>query len=738
MKRTRKVVSTLVTVAMVGTLVLPIAAGPAFAASDNRVSKVINVADDYEGKLGTLSISEDEDYAGDFTSGETFTLTLPSNVEWADGTNNDDKLDVRDYIDGPVTARLVNDQTLELKFTDAVTSKASKIADVVDIDMAIVVDGAEGDIKVSIDGRDSGVTEGDYLIARVSSGSTVTTAMDTKTMGDGFSKGGTIRIEETSVNAIGTSEQEIKLKLPNNFVWSSDYKTTKYDDVKDYITFSGGFSPADFVKAEISDRNLTITIDPASSRTQRGVIYVVPYFKADKKADYGDIEINVSGDEIDDADVIVATYADFGIELAVDDVETVVAGQYAQETGTLTIEEAVPGTLIAGRDLTIELPSWVKITKVKTKVKKGDNSFNVKVDEYDGEDNTIDLNIENGTKKTAAKIEVDFEVSVQANKSGDIEAVVSGKSGGEGEIVIAKAVAPVSVESVAKAQLKIGVQDQPMSDIIITETAAGNILEKDSYNKDGQIVVKLPANIEWGANPKVEVTEGNLEIDEDNIDTSGSYLYIPVDSESSKASKIKISNIIVDINRVVPEGPVEAKIMGNALVENNKESEGWLDDAKPTGDDKGNVGTLDAGEFDTDNVVKVVVGTVVTPAPEAGTAVFNVGSSIYTAGGVTKVMDAAPYIKEGRTYVPVRYLALALGVAEEDIAFENGVVTLTKGESVVTLTIGSTVLTQNDSTVTMDVAPEVNNGRTMLPARFVAEAFGAMVGYANGQVVISQ
>ncbi|WP_459908729.1 stalk domain-containing protein [Desulfotomaculum defluvii] len=722
---------------MVGTLVLPIAAGPAFAGSDNRVSKVVNVADDYEGKLGTLSISEDEDYSGDFASGETFTLTLPSNVDWADGTNNDDKLDVRKLVDGPVTAKLVNDQTLELTFTDKVTTKAAKVADIVDIDMAIVVDGAEGDIKVSVDGRDSGVTGGDYLIARVSSGSTVTTALDTETIGDGFSKGGTIKIEETSVNAIGTAEQKIKLKLPNDFVWNSVYSTSKYSDVKDYITFSGGFSSADFVKAEISDRNLTITLDPASGRTQRGVIYVVPYFKADD-ADYGDVEINVSGDEIDDADVLVGTYSDFGVELAIDDVEDVVAGQYAQETGTLTIEEAVPGTLIAGRDLTVELPSWVKITKVKAKVKKGDNNFGVTVDSYDGEDNSIDLNIVNGTKKTAAKIEVDFEVSAQANKTGDINAVISGKSGGEGEIVIAKAIAPVTLESPAKAQLKIGVQDQAMSDITITETAAGNILEKDSYNKDAQIVVKLPANIEWASTPKVEVVEGNLEVDEDNVDTSGSYLYIPVDSESSKASKIKISGITVDINRVVPEGPVEAKIMGTALVENDKASEGWLDDAKPTGANKGDAGTLDAGEFDTDNVVKVVVANVVTPAPEAGTAIFNVGSSIYTAGGVTKVMDAAPYIKEGRTYVPVRYLALALGVAEEDIAFENGVVTLTKGETVVKLTIGSTTLTQNDTTVTMDVAPEVDNGRTMLPARFVAEAFGAMVGFANGQVVISQ
>ena len=43
------------------------------------------------------------------------------------------------------------------------------------------------------------------------------------------------------------------------------------------------------------------------------------------------------------------------------------------------------------------------------------------------------------------------------------------------------------------------------------------------------------------------------------------------------------------------------------------------------------------------------------------------------------------------------------------------------------LTIGSNIMTVNQAPVQMDVAPEIKDGRTMLPARWVAEALSAEV-----------
>jgi hypothetical protein len=113
---------------------------------------------------------------------------------------------------------------------------------------------------------------------------------------------------------------------------------------------------------------------------------------------------------------------------------------------------------------------------------------------------------------------------------------------------------------------------------------------------------------------------------------------------------------------------------------------------------------------------------------------FSVNNTSYsiTGGGETKTvtMDVAPYIKDNRTYTPVRYLAYALGVTEDEIQWDQAAqtVTITKDDVTLKLTIGSTTLTKNSKTIVMDVAPElIDPGRTMLPARWVSEALGATV-----------
>ncbi|MDI6800130.1 MAG: stalk domain-containing protein [Actinomycetota bacterium] len=112
------------------------------------------------------------------------------------------------------------------------------------------------------------------------------------------------------------------------------------------------------------------------------------------------------------------------------------------------------------------------------------------------------------------------------------------------------------------------------------------------------------------------------------------------------------------------------------------------------------------------------------------TAIFKIAKYSYTIDDKSFDMDAAPYVKDNRTYVPVRYLAYTLGIAEKDVKWDAATknITLTKGTTVVKLVIGSKNLDKNGAVTTMDVAPVViPPGRTMLPARWVAEAFGATV-----------
>ncbi|MEW6174034.1 MAG: copper amine oxidase N-terminal domain-containing protein [Bacillota bacterium] len=50
-------------------------------------------------------------------------------------------------------------------------------------------------------------------------------------------------------------------------------------------------------------------------------------------------------------------------------------------------------------------------------------------------------------------------------------------------------------------------------------------------------------------------------------------------------------------------------------------------------------------------------------------------------------------------------------------------------DKVIQLTIGSTTMVINGIAVTMDVPATVKNGRTMLPVRWVAQALGCSVVY---------
>lgn len=118
------------------------------------------------------------------------------------------------------------------------------------------------------------------------------------------------------------------------------------------------------------------------------------------------------------------------------------------------------------------------------------------------------------------------------------------------------------------------------------------------------------------------------------------------------------------------------------------------------------------------------------PEPTLREAVFTIGSPLYSIDGTVQTeMDVAPYIKAGRTYLPVRYVAYSLGIDDEHIQWDNETrkVTLTKGEQIVEIQIGSNILIHNGISSTMDAAPEIRQDRTMLPIAAVARTFGAQV-----------
>ncbi len=120
-------------------------------------------------------------------------------------------------------------------------------------------------------------------------------------------------------------------------------------------------------------------------------------------------------------------------------------------------------------------------------------------------------------------------------------------------------------------------------------------------------------------------------------------------------------------------------------------------------------------------------------------AEFTIGENFYRVEGQLKGMDAQPFIKNSRSFVPVRYLALALGVDEEDIKWEDAsqTVSLKKDKILVKVSTKSKMIDINGQSREMDVLPLNKNNRIYLPARYIAEAFGYKVDWDKEKEMIN-
>lgn len=111
----------------------------------------------------------------------------------------------------------------------------------------------------------------------------------------------------------------------------------------------------------------------------------------------------------------------------------------------------------------------------------------------------------------------------------------------------------------------------------------------------------------------------------------------------------------------------------------------------------------------------------------------NTAISLVIRGNIRVMVDhkivqstPGPYVKESRTMVPLRVIAESLGANVDWDSKENRIDMLRKGNKI-QLWIGKTEADKSSQKIPLDVAPEVIDGRTFIPLRFVAEAFGCKV-----------
>lgn len=92
--------------------------------------------------------------------------------------------------------------------------------------------------------------------------------------------------------------------------------------------------------------------------------------------------------------------------------------------------------------------------------------------------------------------------------------------------------------------------------------------------------------------------------------------------------------------------------------------------------------------------------------------------------------DVAPFIEDSRTLVPLRVISENLGLEVEWNAKDKEVI-ISQGEDYFVFLIGENFYSKGDLKMEMDVAPKIVSERTFVPIRVIAELFDKEVNWDN-------
>ncbi|MGI9951459.1 copper amine oxidase N-terminal domain-containing protein [Moorellaceae bacterium AZ2] len=729
----RKWLSILLTLAMLVGLMVPFA-GSAVADEDtvygiySGAYKYVSTGDDKS--AGRAVVEEKEDKWG--TDEIYVKLTLPEGVEYTEKATSGTVGQYVYYGTGTTTNAInsnwfvdsdSNMVQVKLPYNDAnrVTTGAEKVEFIFNragLSTLKIASDVSGDIKATIEimavsGDDiKWVESRDITIAKVTPSEVTVTAGSPKAVEAGSERyGAKITIAEAQPYALveSGSGKEVKIRLQ---IETGDvtFNSKQVDGTSgNYTNIKGTY--INITNAQLVDNDLLEVTVSCSPHALPGKVEITPVLDVPPSVE-GDIVITVykeSGtSELKETTVTVATLSEVSANIkdVKDNTGTVYAGQKKVLDASFKVEATEGSEMQPKKIIVFELASG----------KFYDNNGSAEGIGIEVTGNASFKGLYNDDKAawfeltdSATSIKfAKFPVKVAADaEEGDIVLKVSGTAGVSGEVVIGKIRKAFTVTA-DQPVLRMNATGQAAGDIVITEAAAGAIPGGTS-DAPVDLYVELPEGVSFSGTPSVKVTSGNISLGSASVEDGR--LVIPVTGKSGIASTIKISNIKYNVGRLAIEGDVEVKISGE------KGDNAWQDD----------------------KVLATVVNATIVSATKRN-AVFTIGSSVYTVNGVEYTMDVAPYIKDGRTYVPVRYAAYALGVDPDNVLWNEATrtVTLLKGTSAVQMVISSDELKlSNGITINMGVAPEIVSGRTMLPFRFIAQAFGASVSWDEASQTVT-
>lgn len=534
-----------------------------------------------------------------------------------------------------------------------------------------------------------------------------------------------ITIQERSAGCLSQSrdsdERTLTLSLEGTrFTFSSLPK----------VTLSNGYLGMATPKVEYLDSSqkvIAITMPRNSGQVAKGQMTLSGIGVKGLSSSTGDLYIKVGclADEEEYSEILAAKIAEYGVTLKPARDYSLTAG--GSQNVTFAVTEIMPDSLSGGRSLEVSLDKGYFKSDASGNIDGGSiylngNNITSQTNMYGYDENgyitsfEIDLPEINQNKINTLTFK-NFEVCAGIKESGTIQLTVGGR--GVQEPVSAPLAdidsgADISITPVSAA---VGVKRQVGGAVTISEQGKRNL-------ELGYINIEFEGSpyVNFTKIPNVEVTSGDLEVKtvgwSNNADNK---LVLRVTKKSTVASTIRVSDFTFTVEDTAPNGTYGVDISGSAISPEDSSAAVHFDNfmsiseiADSPYNPYNNSGSTNVNtNTNTNNNTTIWTG-------ESQVTQFAVGSKNYTVNGIINQMDAAPFAQDGRTMVPVRYVAVAAGIDDDDITYKNGIITIA-GEKIIYMYLNSKVIMVDGVVSTMATQPVVINQRTYVPVAEIAK-----------------
>lgn len=605
----------------------------------------------------------------------------------------------------------------------------------------------KGEVAVTIDGTDCFATSERIVIGSTTEANKQFTAAIenvAKLTVDGGTIGNIV-ITEQVLNAFKEAKGEdrnIEIELPTNS--DLEFLVNGKDEMTVEIVGGRGFAAVapQTVQAtlktdsrgNVDTQTLVVTVPEAfQDPTARGTISIqgIKVVPEGKAARTGDVEVTVRNNNMASTKLTVAAIHDHLVDLTCEKPAEIVSGKEAKVV-EFKLDEKVKDTIVKSRRAEFTLTNGFIAVR----------DYNTTTEKYETAMDTFKRLIDDEKIVLPKAIKADDIVAVEANAEGQI----TGFTVQFDNIDTTKAneltfKMPVMTELNTTGEVKLAVEGR----------AIAEKLEVVVANAKAPVEVKAePVTLKVGLNGQVGGKLTITETDKEMLERGTLTITMPSNSGITfvkdqdlqvKATGLRVKDVKVSADAITFAVDRTSEEAGSIEIENiefnvnRMAPEGKFDLAIAGPALSSNVYMKEG----VDNMVVedfVVIGTANTEdmaqnGLKKGTASFAIGSNKYTVNGEEKQMDGAAFLSNGRTMVPVRYVSEAFGIDGNNVLFNDGTVTLFAGSRIVQLKNGSNIATVNGAEIPMDEKVTIKEGRTYIPMGEIGRILGVKVTWDN-------